>query len=194
MNINFSSVTIHGWMITQHKLEGKTLLLYALIYQSSQLNSGYFSVNEGYLKQWLGLTPVGIKKHLQTLVTRGLIKSEVIGGNLWQVNYNKALHKDQVEVKPKREPKTSPDFARFWDMYGKKVGKEKAINAFNRLPKKAVNDIFKHVPEYVKATDKQFRANPATYLNGKMWLDEIIVSSPKEKVAPQEKSINYGDL
>ena len=96
--------------------------------------------------------------------------------------------RDQIDhVLESNDLKESNDllaqFMRFWDMYGKKVGKVKTQKKFLKLSQKTRNAIFEHVPKYVKAKpDKQFRKDPLTYLNSEIWLDEEIVSSQQESM------------
>ncbi len=63
----------------------------------------------------------------------------------------------------------------FWDLYDKKVKKDKCESYWLKLKQSEIDAIFIHVPLYVKSTtDKQFRKDPATYLYNKSWNDEII--------------------
>jgi hypothetical protein len=67
-------------------------------------------------------------------------------------------------------------FDDFWNMYEKKVGdREKIGRKWAGLSLEDRKKIFVHVPLYKEAQpDKQFRKDPATYLNQKAWNDEII--------------------
>ena len=66
-------------------------------------------------------------------------------------------------------------FDRFWDLYDKKVKKEKCETYWSKLKQSEIDAIFIHLPLYVKSQpDKQFRKDPATYLYNKSWNDEII--------------------
>lgn len=68
-------------------------------------------------------------------------------------------------------------FDKFWDLYDKKVGKDKAISLYENLSRKDKEAIFKHVPLYKMARpDKQYRKDPQTYLRNHSWNDEIITS------------------
>ena len=67
-------------------------------------------------------------------------------------------------------------FNDFWEMYGKKVGREDCNRKYNKLKESEKSRIFETLPNYVLSKpDKQYRMNPETYLNGKHWNDEIIV-------------------
>ena len=65
-------------------------------------------------------------------------------------------------------------FDQFWNLYDRKISKEKVEKKFNLLSAKAHVKIMETLPAYIKATpDKQFRKHPLTYLNSKTWNDEL---------------------
>ena len=73
--------------------------------------------------------------------------------------------------------KAESDFLKFWNLYGKKTGKEKSFSIFKRLKDSERQEIFEALPAYIAATpDLIYRKNPQTWLNGKHWKDEIITS------------------
>lgn len=73
------------------------------------------------------------------------------------------------------------EFETFWNIYDKKVDKEKCIKKWNNLTKSDKEKILSTLPNYISKTpDKQYRKNPLTYLNGKCWNDEI--EQPKEQI------------
>lgn len=83
-------------------------------------------------------------------------------------------------LEPSNEPsndQTLPDdhwFNEFWNEYGKKVGRDKALKIWKRLPMTVRGRIRDRLPAYIKSTpDLKYRKHPATYLNGKHWEDEI---------------------
>lgn len=65
-------------------------------------------------------------------------------------------------------------FELFWKEYGKKVGREAAIKAWNKLTdedRKAATD---NAHAYANATpEKKYRPHPTTYLNQKRWTDDL---------------------
>jgi len=68
-------------------------------------------------------------------------------------------------------------FSDFWNAYGKKVGKAKTEKKWNRLPMSTQKAIMAHIRSYVQSTpDVQYRKNPETYLNSRLWEDEPIAS------------------
>lgn len=98
-------------------------------------------------------------------------------------NENKDEIKKEVKKENKKQKEEHSDFEileqfpfeEFWNSYDKKKGPEDCKKKFAKLTEKEKEQIWKHVPEYVRSTpDKQFRLNPLTYINGKHWNDEII--------------------
>ena len=87
-------------------------------------------------------------------------------------------------------------FDTFWNLYDKKIDKDKCESKWNKLSNKEREDIINHIPKYKLATpDKQYRKNPETYFNNKTWRDEIINSNSQPKqIIQQPTQINYKDL
>lgn len=86
--------------------------------------------------------------------------------------HNENESENENEIKEK-------EFARFWDLYGKKVDHEKSKKKFLSLSKKDRAKIFEVVDDYVRsAPDIKYRKNPLTWLNGKCWNDEIKKTDP----------------
>ena len=66
-------------------------------------------------------------------------------------------------------------FEIWWNLYDKKVEREKARNEWLALSDEDQQKCIDIAPRYVKAEpDKKFRKNPLTYLIGECWNDEII--------------------
>lgn len=66
-------------------------------------------------------------------------------------------------------------FELFWELYGKKVGREKAIKSWSKLSEDEKGMALHHVTMYVKSTPEvKYRKDPTTYLNQKAFNDEII--------------------
>ncbi|MBC8984779.1 hypothetical protein H9X96_03210 [Pedobacter sp. N36a] len=99
-----------------------------------------------------------------------------LGNSESEQNNSKTLN-----TKPKKEKNDhliDPLFDQFWDIYKKKVGRDKALTKWKTLAGSDKLEILKVVPDYVKSTpDKQFRKDPITYLNGGHWKDELIIDS-----------------
>lgn len=70
-------ITIQGWMLTDLKLRGNELLVYAIIYGFSQDDESWFTGSRQYLADWCGCTVRSIQTILNNLVDKKLIiKSE----------------------------------------------------------------------------------------------------------------------
>ena len=80
----------------------------------------------------------------------------------------------------------------FWKTYAKSVAKDKCEAKWISLSNKVREDIMQHLPACVASTPvKKFRKDPMTYLNGKGWLDDIIVDEPSVN---QKPTASYNDM
>ena len=79
---------------------------------------------------------------------------------------------DNTQRKEKKRKENSFDV--FWNIYDKKLDTQKTKEKFMNLSDSDIELILNSVQKYVDSTpDKQFRKNPATWLNGKCWNDSI---------------------
>jgi hypothetical protein len=90
----------------------------------------------------------------------------------------KQMHSNKTKLNKTKLNKSidnaDSDFIKFWDIYNKKVDRDKAFKKWQKLSKADIQKIFETVSDYVESTpDIQFRKNPATYLNNKSWENEI---------------------
>ena len=69
-----SNFQIYGWMVTQLKLKGNELLIYAIIYSFSQNNNGdgIFNASTAYLCEWTGLSQRAVINCLIRLIENNL--------------------------------------------------------------------------------------------------------------------------
>jgi len=91
---------------------------------------------------------------------------------------------DQVSVQ------VWPSFDDFWDTYDKKRGdREKVRKKWEKLRQSEKESIMAYIPHYIQSQpDKQFRKDPATFLNNKSWNDEIITRTVKPNTAALSES------
>lgn len=100
---NFINVT--GWMVSDLKLKGNELLIYAIIYGFSQDNESKFTGSLGYLAEWTNSTKQGVLKALKSLLEKGLIskKEEIKNGvkfcEYTHVNLEIVLNKVELGIK-----------------------------------------------------------------------------------------------
>jgi hypothetical protein len=86
-------------------------------------------------------------------------------------------------------------FDEWWNIYDKKISKEKAITKWNILTNEEKQLALKIVQKYVNSTpDKTFRKDPTTYLNNKSFNDEIIIRSSTTSHKPNVSERNFTNL
>ena len=67
----------------------------------------------------------------------------------------------------------------FWNLYDKKVSKQKAEAKWNKLKDDDRVKIIDTLPAFLaRIKDKQFQPNPDTYLNNRRWEDELPATKP----------------
>lgn len=146
--------------------------------------------NRDYLVPKMGTRVVpkigtGVVPKMGTLIK----KEENIKENIKDTVNNH--EKDEEPVK-KKKPLNIP-FEVFWKTYAKSVAKDKCEAKWNALSNKVREEIMQHLPAYVASTPvKKFRKDPMTYLNGKGWLDDIIIDEPgiNQQSKPSYSSMN----
>ena len=91
-------ITIQGFMRTDLGLSGNDLLVYAIIYGSSQDGDSKFEGSLQYLADWCGATKQGIQKNLKNLLDKDLIKKEsrTVNGINLVAYYTTELHTVQL--------------------------------------------------------------------------------------------------
>lgn len=79
-----------------------------------------------------------------------------------------------VSIETQELETTCLTFDQFYDLYDKKRGGEAAKKKFKNTTESDREKMKIHIPMYKQANEKQFRKDPAAYLNQKAWNDEII--------------------
>ena len=80
-------------------------------------------------------------------------------------------------------------FIEFWNLYDKKIGKNKTETKWNNLSNKDRILIMEYVPKYIQARpDVTYRRNPEIFINKETWLDEIVT---KQVIIPHESQPLY---
>lgn len=70
---NENYISISGWMVSELKLKGNELLIYAVIHGFSQDGKSDFHGGLGYLAEWTNSTKQGVIKSIKSLVEKGLV-------------------------------------------------------------------------------------------------------------------------
>jgi hypothetical protein len=89
------------------------------------------------------------------------------------------------------------DFKIFWEAYPRKEGKQKAEAAFAKVsePVQVLLDAIeaqKKSAQWAK-DGGQFIPHPATWLNGKRWLDEVVMATETRKGVPMGGTGELGE-
>jgi len=128
----------------------------------------------------------------------------VVNWDIYQIDEPKSSSKNSSKVTAKEQQSntnkndkneknnnTVLSFSEFWDLYDKKRGdKTKLEKKYDKISEEDRKKIIAHVKEYKLAQpDKQFRKDPATYLNNRGWEDEIIYSR-KSQVKQQNQPMD----
>lgn len=66
-------ILLQGWMISELKLKGNELIIYACIYGFSQAENQVFNGSLQYLADWTNSTKQGVIRCLKSLVEKGLV-------------------------------------------------------------------------------------------------------------------------
>ena len=166
-------------------------------------DKGCFATNK-YFARLLSTSINSVSKTINQLKSMGLIEVEITNNTDRSITLAKKCRGGVVKVEG-GSPKSvgSPDtinidtnidnnkiyksFIDWWKLYDKKVGKDKALKFWTKkLDQSLVDDIMNHTKRYVKATDKQYRKNPYTYLFNSSWEDEIMNEVEEVKSNPLE--------
>lgn len=193
-------ITILGWMISDLKLKGNALLIYAIIYGFSQTQDLAYTGSRQYLADWTNSTLQGVSKCLKKLVEDDLIikKENIINGvkfceyravvpELLPVNKvyggrQQSLHNNIEYNNSKNIYSANFDkddaFARFWAIYPRHTNKKKAYNSFIKkctdetVLQKMLSAVVDQ-KETEQWQNEKFIPHAATWLNNERWEDEI---------------------
>tara|TARA_R110000772_G_scaffold167652_2_gene279375 strand:+ start:206 stop:922 length:717 start_codon:yes stop_codon:yes gene_type:complete len=103
---------------------------------------------------------------------------------------NKSLPK-KTEIVFLVEKEIYPKFEDFWNLYDKKISKDKVKTKWSKIKQSDKDAIMQNIPLYKNSvTDKQFLKHPLTYLNNKSWEDEIIITNNNQKAENNEQLKN----
>ena len=107
-------------------------------------------------------------------------------------------NKDKKKDKKKNKDKClKADFEIFWEAYPRKEGKQKAEAAFAKVVV-PVQDLLDAIEAQNKSAQwmkdgGQFIPHPATWLNGKRWLDQVVVATESRKGVPMGATGELGE-
>jgi hypothetical protein len=168
---------------------------------SLSAKEGYCFASNTYLASVLGLTASGIRKCLHNLESLNLItrtlkyksNNEVesreiklvtpmlLEGHtpmLLQGHTSATTVAHNKEINKKENNNSIERFEEFWNIYNKKVGKEKTKAKWAKLKDKEVDAIFKALPSYIASREVKYRKDPERYLTHRVWEDEMPSETP----------------
>lgn len=140
---------------------------------------GWYLVNHGKYKHLQDSDTVRaqtrerVRKHRE----RNKTVSNVTDGN-GQKRYTDT-DIDNIYDHSDTDPDTASGFSAFWSAYPRKLNKDKARKAWNRLTQTDRQKIMDHLPLREWPKDKQFIPYASSFLNARRWEDES-ESEPKE--------------
>lgn len=204
----YNYITILGWMISDLKLKGNALLVYAIIYGFSQTQDLAYTGSRQYLADWTNSTLQGVSKCLKKLVENNLIvkKENIINGvkfceyravvpELLPVNkvyggrqqslHNNIEYNNSNNIHSVNFDKDDA-FERFWAIYPRHTNKKKAYNSFVKkcndesVLQKMLSAIVDQ-KETEQWQNEKFIPHPTTWLNGERWEDEIKLTTYNNK-------------
>ena len=129
-----------------------------------------------------------ILKELQELKTQVGTQQKTQQGHSKGTNSNK---ENNINNNIYGESSNSPpdlSFEKVWEMYERKGNKQTSLTRWRNLTKKEKTLAFENIPLYVQTTpEKQYRKNFESYINQKVWNDELLTSESNEQTIPKTK-------
>lgn len=103
------------------------------------------------------------------------------------------LTREGYEVVPPQSVSViNEDFENWWNLYNKKVGKEKCLKKWQHMTKKDRKACIEATPRYVASiTQKVYQKHPLTYLNSRAWEDEIYSEYDEQTVRKQQTELSF---
>lgn len=176
---------VQGWMVTELKLKGNALMLYAIIYGFSQTTNTAFTGSVDYLCEWLGgVSRPTVINTLDNLVKQGLLtKSSTTKGALIYNSYtalrpSKKILPDEDPTSKKTLPDTSKNFLLNKDSKDnieKSISKEMEGKAPKKKSYSTILDEVKHLMD-VLLKQKAYIENLEAELNECKMLNNQLMS------------------
>ena len=182
-----SFIAIPFELLRREDLSASQKVLVGLIHSLSA-KDGYCFASNQYLGEAIGVNSENVRKWIKGLEQKGIVSRIVkrkpngeidcrelrlsipmvlndhtSGKNL---PHNKEDNKKEDNISNER-------FEEFWNLYNKKVGKDKAKAKWSKLKAKEIDDIFKALPLYIASREVKYRKDPERYIGHRVWEDEM---------------------
>lgn len=155
------------------------------------------------LSETLGWSNRTLRTHLSRLIESGELTKKttnkytlvtLVKWEQMQIDKNEATNelphkvhttKERKESKESKEEYIYPSFDDFWNLYDKKIDVKKCKSKWQKLPHAIKKNIMDYIPKYkLSNKDKQYRKNPATFLNNESWNNDIEVKKERIRLVP----------
>jgi hypothetical protein len=155
-------------------------------FKGIELKVGSIVTSRDLLARETGLSSQQIRTALSKLISTNEITSvtssqgtiiQIVSYEKYQVSTNEITNEQQTSNQQSTTNKNDKNnkeilFNDFWKLYDKQVDRKKCLDKFLKLKDEEIKLIFENLPHYIRSTpDKQFRKNPATWINNKCWND-----------------------
>lgn len=155
-------------------------------FKGIELKIGSIVTSRDLLARETGLSSQQIRTALSKLISTNEITSvtssqgtiiQIVSYEKYQVATNEITNEQPTSNQQSTTNKNDKNnkeilFNDFWKLYDKQVDRKKCLDKFLKLKDQEIKLIFENLPHYIRSTpDKQFRKNPATWINNKCWND-----------------------
>lgn len=108
----------------------------------------------------------------------------------------------EIEIEKKRDIVQIEDlhgaysFNTFWDIFGHKINRKKALSAFKRLSQANLKLCVDRVPEYLAYLEATgvIKMHPTTWINGERWNDDFTIPAGGKKVVNTDAALKDCEL
>lgn len=115
-------------------------------------------------------------KGVRTLDEHNSTRVQLCSNENEQVCNSSSSLEDEGDFFSESQNRSVDQFAVFWNVYPRKVAKGQAVRAWKTAMKKtSAEEVIEAAKKYARqqsGVDRQYIANPATWLNGERWADE----------------------
>lgn len=190
----YNFINIQGWMVTELKLSGNELFVFAIIYGFTQDGEQWFEGSRQYLADWCNSTKPGIQKNLKSLTEKGyLLKEEVFINNVKFCKY-KANPEILGEITPNEQSslhisENTPSKQSLPPPVNKVYHPSK-----QSLPNNIDNNINKNIDFYKEKYKKENFESDTITTNFQNFPVEDMKKEVPKKAPLKEIEISFGDI
>lgn len=192
-------ITIPYDLLARTDLTASEKNLMGLIHSLSA-KEGYCFASNSYLGNALGSNSESVRKWINQLEKKQVLSRTIKKKPNGEVEsrelkllipmvkndhtYGKILPEGMVKIDHiinntnKEDNKTNERFEEFWNIYNKKIGKDKAKSKWAKLKTSEIEAIFNALPSYIASREVKYRKDPERYLAHRVWEDEVIGDKP----------------